>query len=204
MKTTIIKMLVVIACMTLGIANVAKAQQTRSRDVVFYSQVDDHYYAVIKFDGNMIWVADGLSGLIEYIKKNLGKDPNYYENRKYISISEIPSNVNLQTFLENNKADREKNKWDYARAYYYCPSKSTAAYNVYIFIEKGKYSTYHPVDHIAISQDRSSMITWSETGHIPGDECNKTAEDIKYRHIYSRVPKEDLLPKSANYDFLND
>jgi len=51
--------------------------------------------------------------------------------------------------------------------------------------------------YIAISKDKSSIIMWFE------DEENIDGQIFEKRTYY-RVPKEDLLPKAVNYDFLNE
>jgi len=59
------------------------------------------------------------------------------------------------------------------------------------------YNSIHGYRFVAFSKDKSSFIMWFE------DDNNYDGE-IKDRHDYTRVPKEDLLPKAVNHDFLND
>lgn len=51
--------------------------------------------------------------------------------------------------------------------------------------------------YVAFSKDKSSFIFWSEKKN----DIDKTPRG---KTTYTRVPKEDLLPKAANYDFLNE
>lgn len=51
--------------------------------------------------------------------------------------------------------------------------------------------------YIAISKDKSSFIMWFE------EDDNLDGKILEKRE-YKRVPKEDLLPKAVNYDFLNE
>lgn len=50
--------------------------------------------------------------------------------------------------------------------------------------------------YIAISKDKSSSIMWFE------EDENLDGQILEKRNSY-RVPKEELLPKAVNYDFLN-
>lgn len=50
--------------------------------------------------------------------------------------------------------------------------------------------------YIAFSKDKSSFIMWFE-------EDDNFDGVIHEKREYKRIPKEDLLPKEANYDFLN-
>lgn len=50
--------------------------------------------------------------------------------------------------------------------------------------------------YIAFSKDKSSFIMWFE-------EDNNLDGKILEKREYKLVPKEDLLPKAVNYDFLN-
>ena len=51
-------------------------------------------------------------------------------------------------------------------------------------------------NYVAFSKDKSTFIKWYE----PKDNYDGT---IQNRNDYSRVPKEDLLPKVVNDDFLH-
>lgn len=51
--------------------------------------------------------------------------------------------------------------------------------------------------YIAFSKDKSSFIMWFE------EDDNLDGKILEKRE-YKRVPKEDLLPKAVNYDFLNE
>ncbi len=50
--------------------------------------------------------------------------------------------------------------------------------------------------YIAFSKDKSSFIMWFE-------EDDNLDGVILEKREYKRVPKEELLPKAVNYDFLN-
>jgi len=59
-----------------------------------------------------------------------------------------------------------------------------------------KTKTMQGYRHIAISKDKSSFIMWFE------EEENLDGKIYEKRE-YKRIPKEELLPKAVNYDFLN-
>lgn len=60
-----------------------------------------------------------------------------------------------------------------------------------------KTKTMQGFRYIAFSKDKSSIIMWFE-------ENNNLDGKIYDKRDYSRIPKEDLLPKAVNYDFLNE
>lgn len=60
-----------------------------------------------------------------------------------------------------------------------------------------KIKTMQGYRYIAISKDKSSIIMWFE------EEENLDGQIFEKRTYY-RVPKEDLLPKAVDYDFLNE
>ena len=52
------------------------------------------------------------------------------------------------------------------------------------------------IDYVAISKDKMTLIKWTE----PKDNYEGKTQNMKY---YKLIPKEDLLPKAVNYDFLD-
>lgn len=63
--------------------------------------------------------------------------------------------------------------------------------------EYEKTKTMQGYRYIAISKDKSSFIMWFE-------EDDNLDGVILEKREYKRVPKEELLPKAVNYDFLNE
>lgn len=88
----------------------------------------------------------------------------------------------------------------FAGKYEYVSSKSTSTRDVYCitrrFVWNGMPARYRDFYYIAISKDKSSIIMWHEDEANPGQ--------IDRKSTLTRIPKEDLLPKATNYDFLNE
>ena len=151
----------------------------------------------------------------EYAKK-------YEKNRR--KKSEI-----LQKAEQAKSPEYYENAWSADEEYEYDPMKSTSARDVYFkrdiyyTIERiwpswpsrtyyvfsdDYYLNYSNNDYkieatkpvhryVAFSKDKSSIIMWFEKD----DNLDGQIFGIKN---YYRVPKEDLLPKAVNYDFLNE
>lgn len=132
----------------------------------------------------------------------------------------------LQRAEQAKSPEYYKNAWTADEEYEYDPMKSTSARDVYFkrdiyyTIERiwpsGTYYVFSddyylnysnndykieatkPVHrYVAFSKDKSSIIMWFEKD----DNLDGQIFGIKN---YYRVPKEDLLPKAVNYDFLNE
>lgn len=185
MKKLNFKWLVVL-CMTMGFATVAKAQ-IYSSEACFYSKSGSNSAIfVVRFDGSRGQAWFNTERTSHYVREKLAESEDYYEN---------------QTWNTNN-----------AHCYEYDSEKSTSAREVYRKKRtRQEYPMYGGVpmygmtpttvlegyDYVAFSTDKSSIIKWYESkNNYDGSTGTKT--------YYSRIPKEDLLPKSANYDFLND
>ena len=162
-----IKYLVVLVCMTMGMASIAKAQ-IYSSEICFYERVSGNSnksrLCVVKFvDGSIRLSFDN-------IKSNLEKSKNYYENN------------DVWDKLDKNKSDTDNYPWKYN-------TSLSSSYNKEIYFQD--YWSFNK--YVAFTKDLSSMIMWYE-------------EDgsIEYKCYYTRISKEDILPKSANHDFLYD
>lgn len=125
-----------------------------------------------------VLVFDGSNGLwsIAYNQNALKKDKDYYEKK---------------IWQGDGSGYRD-------RKYEYVSNLSTSSRDVYRHYER---CTYAPnckgwYEYIAVSKDKSSFIRWVE--YNPG----VVSEGDKY--TCTRIPKEDLLPQAANYDFLNE
>lgn len=179
---------IIMLCIAMGFINVVKAQIYSSEDC-FYAEA-------------------GKSDVRYVVKFEYSKDRAWL---KYVSHSTVRSNLaKSRDFYENEVWTDGQNS---VYMYDYCSSKSTSSREVY---RKKSYTQrlnqfgmpydgfggYLPKDHtgwdyIAFSTDKSSFITWHEKlNNYDGETGTKT--------YYSRIPKEDLLPKATNYDFLND
>lgn len=202
MKTTIIKTFVVLACMTLGISNVAKCQIYSSEDCFYASVGSSSVSYVVKFEysTDRVWIKSvGHST----VRQNLAKDKNYYEN---------------ETWTDGQNS---------VEMYEYVPSMSTSQREVYkrtnkvaIYSEQCAYNSlcsaccpgspwtpsracgrhgYKDGDsyYVAFSKDKSSYYRW----YVSASDVDG---NIRGKQTYTRILKEDLLPKAANYDFLNE
>lgn len=206
MKTSIIKMSIMLICMTLGFANVAKGQIYSSEDCFYTEAGRSSVEYVVKFRGSKktVWLKRVSH---DNVRKNLAKSSNYYEN---------------EVWYEDK---------DGVWMYEYVPSMSTSQREVYKRVEKiaiwsqecanlrgfgrtdvcasfgfmggaprgcGRHG-YRDGDtyYVAFSKDKSSFIEW----YVDADDVDK---EVKGKYTYTQVPKKDLLPKAANYDFLNE
>lgn len=165
---------------------------------------------------NAIWNDKKAIDEAEYAKK-------YEKNRR--KKSEI-----LQKAEQAKSPEYYKNAWTADEEYEYDPMKSTSARDVYFkrdiyytihgwhpdkfyyvfsvdyYLNYSHSDEYHdyrivitkPVHrYIAFSKDKSSFIMWfEEDDNLDGQIFNKKE--------YNRIPKEELLPKKVNYDFLNE
>lgn len=174
-------------CMAMGFVNVAKAQ-IDYEGAVFYVEAGKDSHAsvqIVCFEGDKCWVnPQAISSKItnESVRKNLAKDENYYENNR-------EWNMRHSTYVDSKRfyvsydyrLSSNSSKEVYSANYSYISSGGA-------FVARGSWSIF-----FAFSQDLSSMIVWKEEGN----------NEPKPQY-YTRVPKEDLLPKATKYDFLND
>lgn len=210
-----IKFLVIIAGIILGFTNTTYAQIATSSTRVFYtimgcSERDLQY--CVKFENDKLWLK---SVKYESVRNNLAKTSSYYDNQRWTDSG----NFCRDAYHQDAKA----------RVFIYVAALSTPSRKVYK--RHVKYSSYfeqpalggtpfgvvkvqsHPTpiavpwspvtyffnyyQYVAFSPDKSSFIYWEEkSNNIDGNIANKRE--------YSIVSKEMLLPKSVNYDFLNE
>lgn len=187
-----IKYLVVLLCMTLGLANAAMAQ-IYSSECCFYAEegFSDVRY-VIKFDysEDRLWIK--TAGGSSTVRKNLARTEDFYEDLVY---------------KDNTSYGEEKFEYDSYRStsaneVYKRERKVTRYYNsigweVYSYVPGGRTEVVvKSIDYVAISKDKMTLIKWTE----PKDNYEGKTQNMKY---YKLIPKEDLLPKAVNYDFLD-
>lgn len=187
MKRININMMVMIACMTLGFSWTAKGQIYYSEACFYTSSGSSEIKWIVRFEGakGRAWLKS--DGTTSNIRKKLAQSEDYYEDQVWTDV---------------------QNAW----LYEYDASKSTSSREVYRRKKThSEYPTYGGVpmygmtpttvfdgyDYVAFSKDKSSFIKWFEKK----DNYDGSTGSKQY---FSRVPKEELLPKSVNYDFLND
>lgn len=189
-----IKYLIVLVCMTMGMASIAKAQ-IYSSEIFYYADTEDSdYMRVVRFEGSSgkVWIHYARKS---EIKKKLSQTNNYYENMTWNDkgVGQISGSDKTHAF----QYDYEKSTS--ARAVY---KRQNVYYNLSLtcpWCKGGESCGSHGTgidgfDYVGFSQDKSSYVRWKE--EEPGEICCK--------QYYSLVDKMGLLPKAANYDFLND
>ena len=180
----------VVFCMALGFATVAKAQIYSSEDCFYSREGSSSVEYVVKFEGNRVWLKSVSHSTV---RSNLAKSKNFYEDEVWTD------GQNSVTMYE------------------YDSRRSTSAREVYKKVEKrairsgmclncyadpfGRGCGSHGYEiigtnYVAFSKDKSSFIKWYE-------KKDNYDGNIENRADYSRVPKEDLLPKAVNDDFLH-
>lgn len=178
-----------VLCMALGIATVAKAQIYSSEDCFYSREGSSSVQYVVKFEYSKgrAWLK-GVSH--STVRSNLAKSKNFYENevwndgQNYVTMYEYDSR--RSTSAREVYKRTEKSTFYYGLGGMRVPSPVPGGSSETII-------TYH---YVAFSKDKSSLIIWYE-------QENNNDGNIQNREDYSRVPKEDLLPKAVNDDFLH-
>lgn len=186
MKNLNIKMMVMFVCMTLGLANNAKAQIYSSEDCFYAKEGYSDVEYVVKFQGNRAWLKSVSHSTV---RSNLAKSRNFYENEKWTD------GQNSVTMYEYDSRRSTSVREVYKRT-----ESNTSYYNIWNMwvpypVPGGSSKTTVWNYYVAFSKDKSTFIKWTE----PGDNYDGT---IQNREDYSRVSKENLLPKAVNDDFL--
>ena len=176
-----IKYLVVLACMTFGLANVAIAQIRHSNDdVLYYISSSGKGMRMCRFDGDKVYVN---SGNTDDVKQKLRNNAEYYDDQmpKHIPNDKQSCRskndkhiISVGVFDEDNRI----------------PNSSKV---VYIEFRTG----VSPTEVLAFSEDLTSLVVfyvnrdYKQTGNI---------------YYFTRITKEDLFPKATpdDFDFLND
>ena len=195
MKKMNFKWLVVL-CMAMGFVNVVTAQIYCS-DACFYSEAgNSNVKYVVRFDyaEDRVWLK---SVSHSKVRNNLAKSEDYYEEEVW---TDRKDNVRMYEYdYQKSTSSREVYKyesdWRINNAPYcsYCMS----SFGGYTVEGCGRHGSVKECHYVAFSKDTNSFIKWWE-------KKDDYSGEIKGRADYSRIPKEDLLPKAANYDFLND
>ncbi len=192
----------VVFCMTIGFVNGAKAQIYSSEDCFYSKEGSSSVSFVVKFEGNHVWLKSVSHSTV---RSNLAKSEDFYEKEVW-------------TDGKNSVV-----------MYEYDPHRSTSAREVYKKVNKKaiyseqcwwnnggengignckKFGFNGPqgcgrhgynelgTNYVAFSKDKTSIIKWYE-------KKDNYDGQIQNRVDYSRVPKEDLLPKAVNDDFLH-
>lgn len=157
--------------------------QVYSDEILFYKKENGSDVRAIKVDysnDRVFMRAPSSSGSYS---ATLKKDPSYYEkNENWKNLSAYT----YDTELSNSNYDVYK-RYEKAGSGYTCDWDNGGT-----LIPTSWPSAYH---YIAFSKDLSVVIIW--------DEYTKD-NSIHNRTYWYKISKEDLLPKPANHDFLED
>lgn len=193
------KRLDIILALTLLLLGFTKGawSQIYSSENCFYSKAGrSEVEYVVKFESSKVWLKYVSHSTV---RKNLSKSENFYENEVWRDGNDGAEmyEYDYQKSTSSRvvyKRERKENR--YSRDCMYC--KTIGFREPFHRGGCGAHGTevvgYY---YVAFSKDKSSFISWYEKK----DDYNG---EIQSREDYTRVPKEDLLPKAANYDFLND
>lgn len=176
----------VVLCMTMGLVSVAKAQ-IYSSEACFYSRAGSSSVSyVVKFESSKVRIKYG-----DHSRENLSKSENFYETKwSEDRSSEYVYEYDYQKSTSSRVVYKKKASWGDCNIV----SDNITPWTSHEFKFIWSHNGY---EYVAFSKDKSSFIMWRE-------EENDYDGKIQDRRDYTRVPKEDLLPKAANYDFLND
>lgn len=187
-----VKYLVMLVCMTLGLVNVAKAQIYSSEDCFYSKEGSSSVQYVVKFEGNRVWLKSVSHSTV---RSNLAKSEDFYEKEVW---TDGKNNVKMYEYDSyRSTSAREVYKAENKKAIYrggapffcqfcglYGPGCGSHGYEIIGYF------------YVAFSKDKSSFIKWYE-------KKDNYDGQIKNREDFTRVPKEDLLPKAVNDDFLH-
>lgn len=187
MKKTHFNMMLMLVCMTLGLASIARAQ-IYSSEICFYITSDGpnkDYVEIIKFEGSRNRILQKYADKY-HLKKILEESVDYFEDDR-VWASSYRGRVGF--------SDSEAFIWDFDNVL------STSSKVVYKGISDSDYYRLYSIrtsdndkQRMAFSKDMSSLIIFN----LIHPEA---------RQYYIRVDKEDLLPKAINpkeLDFLNE
>lgn len=184
-----IKYLVVLVCMTLGLANAAKAQIYSSEDCFYSKEGSSSVEYVVKFEyaQDRAWLKNVSHSTV---RTNLAKSDDFYENEVW---TDGKNSVKMYEYDSNRSTS--------VREVYKRTEKYTSYYNIWNMwvpnpVPGGTSKTTVTYYYVAFSKDKSSFISWLEREN----NYDGKTENMKN---YTRVPKEDLLPKAVNDDFLH-
>ena len=194
MKTTIIKIGIVLSCMVMGFTPIAKGQIYSSEDCFYARAGENEVCYVVKFQGSKVWLKrDYHSG----VRHNLAKSKNYYENEVWYDQKD---GVDMYEYVPSmSTSQREVYKRVIKSAIYKAGCYSCRFYpSLGYSVGCGRHG-YEEIQtyYVAFSKDKSSFIEW----HVDADDVDK---EIREKEAYTRIPKQDLMPKAVNYDFLNE
>lgn len=185
-----VKYLVMLVCMTLGLVNVAKAQIYSSEDCFYSKEGSSSVEYVVKFEyaQDRAWLKNVSHSTV---RKNLAKSEDFYENEVWTDGKNLVKMYEYDSYRSTSVREvykRTEVVYNFSWNCMYCTGLNGGACG-----RHGKKTTYK---YVAFSKDKSTFIMWDEREN----NYDGKTENMKN---YTRVPKEDLLPKAVNDDFLH-
>ena len=187
----------VMLCMAMGFATVAKAQIYSSEDCFYSEEGSSSVEYVVKFEysKDRAWLKSVSHSTV---RSNLAKSKDFYEDEVWTD------GQNSVTMYEYDSRRSTSAREVYKREDF----SEIWSPNCGQCIANSRIQTWGPCScgrhgkelegcyYVAFSKDKSSFIKWYEKK----DNYDGSIED---RKDFSRVSKEDLLPKAVNDDFLH-
>lgn len=203
MKKVNFKWLVVL-CMVLGFATIAKAQIYSSEDCFYSKEGSSSVQYVVKFEyaQDRVWLKSVSHSTV---RSNLAKSEDFYENEVW---TDGKNSVTMYEYDSNRSTSarevykRVSKKAIYSEQCWWNNGGESGIGNCKKFGFGGAQGcgrhgyTELGTNYVAFSKDKSSFIKWYE-------KKDNYDGQIQNRTDYTRVPKEDLLPKAVNDDFLH-
>lgn len=167
--------------------NVVKAQINCS-EACFYAKAGSSSVSyVVRFEylNDRAW----MKSMTHWkVRDNLAKSKNYFEDEVWRNHQ---NGVNMYEY-DSQKSTSSREVYRKKRTHEEYPTWGGVP-----MMGMTPTTVFDGYDYIAFSTDMSSIITWFEKkDNYDGSTGTK--------NYYTRIPKEDLLPKSTNYDFLNE
>lgn len=195
MKKMNFKWLIVL-CMTLGFATMAKAQIYSSEDCFYSKEGSSSVQYVVKFEyaQDRVWLKSVSHSTV---RSNLAKSEDFYENEVWTDGKNSVTMYEYDSYRSTSAREvykRETTKTVYINAF----GQRNSAHTYIGGLDSGYYVNEKTgaFDYVAFSKDKSTYIMW----HEPKNNYDGKTENMRN---YTRVPKEDLLPKAVNDDFLH-
>jgi hypothetical protein len=175
-----------VLCMAIGFVTVAKAQIYSSENCFYSKEGSSSVQYVVKFEGNRVWLKSVSHSTV---RSNLAKSNNFYESEVWTDGKNSVKMYEYDSYRSTS-----------VREVYKRTEKYTSYYNMWNMwvpnpVPGGTSKTTVTYYYVAFSKDKSSFISWLERE-------NNYDGKTENMNNYTRVPKEDLLPKAVNDDFL--
>lgn len=189
-----------LVCMTFGFINVVRGQIYESEACFYASAGSNSVSQIVCFEGSrdIVWVKTcGFS------RQKLAESKNYYENEEWHDGQNCVHKYEYDRYMSTSQRVVYKRVEKVAIYSAQCANMSLCSAccpgTAWTSTRSCGRHGYKDGDtyYVAFSRDKSSFIYW----RVSSTDVDKEPRNKK---TYTRIPKEDLLPKAANYDFLNE